>query len=73
MLVEPTLAGTSTAAVADALRDRPHRLLGLGVANEELRRYGTGSQHRAAHGLDEAGLRRSLDSFLRGYPPNSHS
>ena len=68
VLVEPTLAGTSAAAVADALRDRPHRLLGLGVANEELRRYGTGSQHRAAHGLDEAGLRRSLDSFLVADP-----
>jgi transketolase len=64
VLVEPTLAGTSSAAVADALRDRPHRLLGLGVANVELRRYGTGAQHRAAHGLDAAGLRRALDSFL---------
>ena len=63
-LVEPTLAGTSTAAVAGALSDRPHRLLSLGVANVELRRYGSGSEHRAAHGLDAAGLRRSLDEFL---------
>ena len=63
-LVEPTLAGTSAAAVADALRDRPHRLLALGVANVELRRYGTGPDHRAAHGLDASGIRRSLDGFL---------
>jgi transketolase len=60
VLVEPYLAGTSAAAAADALRDRPHRLLALGVANTELRRYGTPDEHRAAHGLDAAGIRRSL-------------
>ena len=64
VLVEPTLAGTSTAVVADALRDRPHRLLALGVENVELRRYGSGADHRAAHGLDAAGIRRSLDELL---------
>lgn len=64
VLVEPTLAGTSTAAVSDALRDRPHRVLALGVENAELRRYGSGADHRAAHGLDAAGIRRSLDGFL---------
>jgi len=64
VLVEPYLAGTSSAEVAAALRDRPHRLLALGVANEELRRYGTGVEHRAAHGLDARGIRRSLDAFL---------
>ncbi len=64
VLVEPTLAGTSAAAVADALRDRPHRLLALGVGDAELRRYGTGAEHRAAHGLDAEGLRRSIDAFL---------
>jgi transketolase len=64
VLVEPVLAGTTAAAVAEALRDRPHRLLTLGVANVELRRYGTGADHRAAHGLDAAGIRRSLDGFL---------
>ncbi len=64
VLVEPYLAGTSSAEVSAALADRPHRLLALGVANRELRRYGTGRDHRAAHGLDAAGIRRSLDAFL---------
>ena len=64
VLVEPLLAGTSAGAVTDALRDRPHRLLSLGVGDVELRRYGSGAEHRAAHGLDAAGIRRSLDGFL---------
>ena len=63
-LVEPYLAGTSAAEVAAALADHPHRLLSLGVANAELRRYGTGREHRAAHGLDAVGIRRSLREFL---------
>jgi transketolase len=67
-LVEPYLAGTSAAEVSAALRDRPHRLLALGVANEELRRYGTGPEHRALHGLDSAGIRASLDEFLAPPP-----
>jgi transketolase len=64
VLVEPTLAGTSSAAVSHALRDRPHRLLALGVREPELRRYGTPAEHRSAQGLDAAGIRRSLDGFL---------
>ena len=64
VLVEPYLAGTSAAEVSAALRDRPHRLLALGVENPELRRYGTGPEHRAAHGLDAAGIARSLEGFL---------
>ena len=64
VLVEPYLAGTSSPEVAVALRDRPHRLLALGVPNAELRRYGTGAEHRAAHGLDAAGIARSLAGFL---------
>lgn len=63
ILVEPYLAGTSSAEVSRALADRPYRLLALGVQNLELRRYGTGSDHRAAHGLDAAGIRRSLEEF----------
>ena len=63
-IVEPYLAGTSAAAVAEALGDRPHRLLGLGVPPAELRRYGTPAEHRRAHGLDATGIRRSLDAFL---------
>ena len=64
VVVEPYLAGTSSAVVADALRDAPHRLLALGVENRELRRYGTPAEHRAAHGLDAAGIARALDAFL---------
>jgi transketolase len=64
VLVEPYLAGTSAAEVAAAVADRPHRLLSLGVANVELRRYGTGRDHRAAHGLDAAGIRASFTGFL---------
>jgi transketolase len=63
-LVEPYLAGTSSAEVAAALVDRPHRLLALGVLNAELRRYGSPADHRAAHGLDAAGIRASLDAWL---------
>jgi transketolase len=65
-IVEPYLAGTSAPALATALSDRPHRLLALGVPPIELRRYGTPSQHRAAYGLDAAGIRGSLDAFLAG-------
>jgi transketolase len=63
VLVEPYLAGTSASEVSAALSDRAHRLLSLGVANPELRRYGSGAEHRAAHGLDAAGLSRSLAAF----------
>jgi transketolase len=64
VLVEPLLAGTTTGAVSTALRDRPHRLLSLGVVDVELRRYGSAADHRAAHGLDAPGIRRSVDAFL---------
>jgi transketolase len=63
-VVEPYLAGTSVTAVSDALRDTRHRVLGLGVGHHDLRRYGTVSEHDAAHGLDSPGLRRSLDAFF---------
>ncbi|WP_166028910.1 transketolase family protein [Streptomyces chilikensis] len=66
VLVEPYLAGTSTAAANDALADVPHRILGLGVARRELRRYGTMEEHVAAHGLDPHGLRRRITRFLDG-------
>jgi transketolase len=64
VLVEPYLAGTSAAEVAAALVDRPHRLLSLGVPNAEFRHYGSGAEHRAAHGLDAPGIDRSLRGFL---------
>lgn len=65
VLVEPYLAGTSTAAANDALEDAPHRVLGLGVGRAELRRYGTIDEHTAAHGLDPRSLRDRLTGFLR--------
>ena len=65
VLVEPYLAGTSVPAVAAALRDLPHRILGLGVGRRELRRYGTPAEHQAAHGLDARSLRAEIGSFLR--------
>jgi transketolase len=64
VLVEPYLAGTSTAEVAAALIDRPTRILSLGVPLGEFRHYGTPAEHRAAHGLDAAGIRTSLEAFL---------
>jgi transketolase len=64
VLVEPYLAGTSLMALDTALADLPHRLLGLGVALDELRRYGTPADHQAAHGLDPASLRASITRFL---------
>lgn len=64
VVVEPWLAGTSAGVVSDALRDVPHRLLSLGVGQDELRHYGSPRQHIAAHGLDALGLTRSIDAFL---------
>ncbi|RSS67479.1 transketolase family protein [Streptomyces sp. WAC06614] len=64
VLVEPYLAGTSTAAANDALADLPHRVLGLGVGRAELRRYGTVEEHTAAHGLDPRSLRDRIGRFL---------
>lgn len=64
ILVEPYLAGTSSAVVSDALVDQPHRLLAIGVPNVEHRRYGTWQEHSIAHGLDAAGIRASIVPFL---------
>jgi len=64
VLVEPYLAGTSNREVDEALADTPHRVLGLGVPREELRRYGTAAEHAAAHGLDAGALRQRIAAFL---------
>ncbi|MDP9814810.1 transketolase [Spirilliplanes yamanashiensis] len=64
VLVEPYLAGTSSRLVAEALADRPHRLLALGVGRAELRRYGSPKDHARWHGLDAAGLRASISGWL---------
>ncbi|WP_434599320.1 transketolase family protein [Streptomyces sp. A5-4] len=68
VLVEPYLAGTSTAAANDALADLPHRVLGLGVGRRELRRYGAVEEHQAAHGLDARALRERIGGFLAADP-----
>ena len=65
VLVEPYLAGTTTSLVASALSDRPHRICALGVGCREMWRYGVAAEHDTAHGLDVAGLRSSIDAFLR--------
>ena len=64
VLVEPYLAGTSSAEVSNALKDVPNRLLSLGVASRESRHYGSPSEHDQAHGLDATGIRRSITGFL---------
>ncbi|MFF3705705.1 transketolase family protein [Streptomyces phaeochromogenes] len=64
VLVEPYLAGTSTAVANDALADLPHRVLGLGVGRRELRRYGQIEEHVVAHGLDAGSLRERIGRFL---------
>lgn len=64
VLVEPYLAGTTSAPVSAALIDVPHRLLALGTRNVELRHYGTPSEHIRAHGLDAPSLRQSIGDFL---------
>ncbi|WP_406039743.1 transketolase [Micromonospora sp. NBC_00898] len=71
ILVEPYLAGTSARVVGDALADRPHRLLALGVRREELRRYGSPEDHTRRHGLDAGGLRRSIEGFLAAVPASA--
>ncbi|XUZ27263.1 transketolase family protein [Streptomyces sp. RMIT01] len=65
VVVEPYLAGTSSAAAGEALLDLPHRVLGLGVGRAELRRYGQMEEHLTAHGLDPRGLRERISGFLR--------
>nr|BFE67089.1 hypothetical protein GCM10020092_003900 [Actinoplanes digitatis] len=50
--------------MAAALSDVPHRELHLGVGRAEQRRYGTPADHARWHGLDPAGLRASISTFL---------
>nr|BFF25437.1 hypothetical protein GCM10025732_34020 [Glycomyces mayteni] len=64
VLVEPYLEGTSAAIASEALADRPHRLLSVGVGRTELRRYGTAADHERLHGLDPQGIAARLKAFL---------
>lgn len=63
-LVEPYLAGTSSRQLNDALADRPHRILSLGVSAVDLRRFGTAADHDHWHGLDPEGIKADLIRFL---------
>jgi transketolase len=60
VVVEPYLAGTSSAEVARALANVPHRIAAIGVPNVEHRKYGTWQEHNAAHGLDARGIRARI-------------
>lgn len=64
VLAEPYLAGTSAWVVDEALRHVPHRVFALGVGRADLHRYGRPADHAAWHGLDAAGLRRSIEAAL---------
>ncbi|WP_304455614.1 transketolase family protein [Nocardiopsis sp. YSL2] len=65
LLVEPYLRGTSAHEVAEALADRRHRQLGLGVGRDaELRSYGTPADHARAHGLDTEGIAKAARDFF---------
>ncbi len=64
VLVEPYHAGSSDWIVNTALRDRPHRLLSLGVGRNDLNRYGTATDHDWWHGLDASGIAASIKRFL---------
>lgn len=64
ILVEPYLAGTSARVVDDALLDRPHRTLSLGVRRVDLHRFGTPADHDVAHGLTPDALRHAIAGFL---------
>lgn len=64
LIVEPWLAGTSTARVAEALADRAMRFHAHGVTDPETGRYGSTADHARLHGLDAGGIRRRLDEVL---------
>lgn len=65
LLVEPYLRGTSAHEVSEALADRRHRQLSLGVPRHtELRAYGTPAEHARAHGLDTEGIAKSARDFF---------
>jgi transketolase len=65
LIAEPYLRGTSAHEISDALSDRPHRLLSLGVARDhELRAYGSPDEHASAHGLDADGIAKATRAFF---------
>ncbi|WP_412740948.1 transketolase family protein [Krasilnikovia sp. MM14-A1259] len=64
VVVEPYLAGTSSRLAGAALADLPHRELHLGVSRVETRHYGSVADQDRSYGLDPAGLRASITTFL---------
>jgi transketolase len=64
-IVEPYLVGTSSHYVSDALTDVPHRLLSIGVALDELRKFGTPEEHISNHGLDTLSLKNKFMAFFK--------
>jgi len=64
-IVEPYLVGTSSHYVSDTLTDVPHRLLSVGVALDELRKFGTPEEHISNHGLDTLNLKNKFMAFFK--------
>lgn len=64
VVVEPYAEGTSAHLLTTALASRPLRLLSVGVPRGEFRHYGSPKEHTAGHGLDAAGIRRRITTFL---------
>lgn len=64
LTVEPWLAGTSVARVAEALADRPMRFHAHGVTDPEAQIYGSPADHARFHGLDPAGIRARIEEVL---------
>jgi len=64
--LDVTVAYTNTPRpfAAAALRALLPRLLALGVGRADLHRYGSPKDHARWHGLDAAGLRRSITGFM---------
>ena len=64
--IEPFYEGTSVAAISNALRQTPARIVPIGVPRTFLRSYGTPADHDRALGLDAAGIRGRLLEALGG-------
>lgn len=62
LVIEPYLEGTSLPMLIDAMPGSPRRVSVHGVQRDELRKYGSWQEHRAAHDLDAAGIRRRFES-----------
>lgn len=59
-IVEHHLVGTTTSQAVAALESRPMRFHAIGINDLDLARYGSPTQHKAAHRLDSAGIREQI-------------